>query len=178
MPLESKGMDKSKSGANQQKKTIILISCTVVCAILMVLVYIKLGIIKLGSSPEVPAVASTPSSQSNTTVSNTSSSATTTATFGTADNKNISNTSVASNGGNTSKNQNNHPLANPFGGPYKLLGVIVNPTGINVAIIDNNSKQIAVSEKDLLDDFWIVDSVALNKVILKYADRTITLNMQ
>lgn len=60
----------------------------------------------------------------------------------------------------------------PFMGPVVLTGVIVGGSGKNVAILEIANNTYVVSEGEVILDYWTIEEIGENFVVLNAEDRT------
>lgn len=68
-------------------------------------------------------------------------------------------------------------LPNPFSGSLTLSGLLVAKTSRdNIAIIEYGDTSYIIKEKDTIADYWNVENITDNGVLLKHNDKELLLN--
>lgn len=65
----------------------------------------------------------------------------------------------------------------PFAGPLVLSGIITGGGGSDLAIIQTAAASYVVSEGDIVDEYWTVDTISSDGVLLKAEEREVALKL-
>lgn len=69
-------------------------------------------------------------------------------------------------------------VKDPFVGPMKFTGVLLNSNGENIAVVEGNGKSYVVRKGDMIGDSIQVESISAEEVVLKSGERTINLKLE
>ncbi len=163
MSIQNGGESVFKRFLKENKSLAVSIPILVILLIAVIIIYFSMGSAKKTEAVTAAAESTSAPSQTIEILPNT---------------ERTINDSTSGNSSKNAESSSTTTIKDPFSGPLKLVGILVDSDGSGIAVIEANSTSYIVSKNDVLENNMTVTDISVDSVTLKNDDRELELKLE